>query len=399
MAVPDGSGFSPLSERLALVPGSLSPALAALAVQFGRALPFGRASTLLVAATGTEVSPSTLRRLTEAAGTAWCQLELAAVEALETAALDGAPTAGVPDADPIAPTALVQVSLDGAMVPLVGGEWAEVRTLAIGEVRQTEAGVTTTALSYASHLTDAASFGRLSLAELSRRGVGSHPRIVAVTDGAVWIQELLDLQCPQAVRILDFPHAAGYLAAAAQAAFGPGTLETSAWFSTQRHALRHGDPDAVLGALGALPPSAKRETALGYLRARRPMIAYPAWDAAGYPVGSGCVESANKVVVEARLKGAGMHWSRPHADALVALRAVVTSGRWEAVWPRVVQALWDAKRARAHQRRQDRAAVVVFQPPPSRPKRIIDGQPTANHPWKRFPTCPGGVRTSHATKK
>ena len=33
---------------------------------------------------------------------------------------------------------------------------------------------------------------------------------------------------------------------------------------------------------------------------------YPTYQADGWPSGSGSVESANKVVVEARLKGAGM---------------------------------------------------------------------------------------------
>lgn len=376
-----GPGFSPLSERLALVPGTLSPALAALAVQFGLELPFARASTLLEAATGTAVSAASIRRLTEMSGMVWCQLELALVEALEAAALDpGVVPTGIPDADPIAAAEVVQVSLDGAMVPLVGGAWAEVRTLAIGRVHGGGETVRTTALSYASHLTDATAFGRLSLAELSRRGVPAHPRVVAVTDGAVWIQEVLDLQCPHAVRVLDFPHAAGYLATVAQAAFGPGTAETSAWFATQRHALRHGDPDTVLAALDALPPGPERDTARGYLTARRAMLAYPAWDAAGSPVGSGCVERANKLVVEARLKGAGMHWTRDHADALVALRAVVASGRWATVWPRLVRALRDAKRHRAQQRRQARATPVA---PAPRPKRIVDGKPTADHPWKQ----------------
>lgn len=40
------------------------------------------------------------------------------------------------------------------------------------------------------------------------------------------------------------------------------------------------------------------------------MLIYPVRDALGYPVGSGCVESANKLVGETRLKGAGMHWAR-----------------------------------------------------------------------------------------
>jgi len=50
---------------------------------------------------------------------------------------------------------------------------------------------------------------------------------------------------------------------------------------------------------------------LGYLRSRRDHIHDEAFTAAGWPIGSGCVESGNKLVVEARLKRAGMHWSAP----------------------------------------------------------------------------------------
>lgn len=71
-----------------------------------------------------------------------------------------------------------------------------------------------------------------TLAELSRRGVIGHPTVVAVTDGALWIREVLDWQCPHAVRILDVPHAAGWLATATQASFGPGTAGTSEWYAS-----------------------------------------------------------------------------------------------------------------------------------------------------------------------
>ena len=44
------------------------------------------------------------------------------------------------------------------------------------------------------------------------------------------------------------------------------------------------------------------------------------------------VESANKVVVEARLKGAGMHWSRLSVNPLLALRNAVCNDRWAEAW-------------------------------------------------------------------
>ena len=83
------------------------------------------------------------------------------------------------------------MSADGAYVPLRKGEWAEVRTLALGLVKtplpseeQTENLVTD--LSYFSRMTDAETFGELAEVEMRRRGVGQAKVVCAVTDGADW---------------------------------------------------------------------------------------------------------------------------------------------------------------------------------------------------------------------
>lgn len=363
-ARPVGPGFPPLAERLALVPGGLSPALGHLAVQFGTQMPFAPAARLLSLACGTQVTHDMVRRLTERAGAVWCQLELDLVRALETAALDSRATpVVVPDQRPVPAACTVQLSVNGAMVPLVGGEWVEVRTLVAGEVAATPHGPKATALSYVSELATAADFSRTVLGELTRRGMARHPgSIVAITDGAVWIQELLDLQYPQAVRILDFMHAIEYLADAAKGAFGPGTAETSEWLAVQRHALRQGDAGQVLAALAALPPGTRRDTAIHYLTARWAMLDYARCDAEGWPVGSGAVESANKLIVEARLKGAGMHWRRKHVTPMVALRALDTSDRWMTAWPRIVTAWRADHRHTATKRRAARRLLAA--PPP-----------------------------------
>jgi hypothetical protein len=44
---------------------------------------------------------------------------------------------------------------------------------------------------------------------------------------------------------------------------------------------------------------------------------YPHYQSQHWPIGSGMVESANKLVVEARLKGAGMHWKRENVDPML----------------------------------------------------------------------------------
>lgn len=318
----------------------LAPWLAELAVAYGTETSFARAADLLGRATRTRISADVVRRLAEAAGAIWCQLELDLLTSLETTALTpGAPPVAIPDADPVAPDATIGLCLDGAMVPLRGGEWQEVRTLTVGEIVHAEDDVQTIHLSYVSQLAPAAIFARTIGVELTRRGVLTHRGpVVAISDGATWIQEALDLQVPQAIRILDVMHAVAYLADAAKASFGAGTAETSEWIGHWRHALRAGRWRDVRDALQGLPASPERTDALRYLGSRTAMLAYDRCDREGWPVGSGTVESANKTVVEARMKGAGRHWSPGSVNPMVSLRALMASDRWDAAWLRIVAA-------------------------------------------------------------
>jgi hypothetical protein len=77
------------------------------------------------------------------------------------------------------------------MVPLVGGQWKDVRTLAVGEVQPPRASadgpvIQTTQLSYCSRLTDSTTVADLALGELHRRGIARAGRVGAVVDGAEW---------------------------------------------------------------------------------------------------------------------------------------------------------------------------------------------------------------------
>lgn len=355
---------------LDLGPSGYSPWIIEGAVRLGAERAFAPAAALLQHFTGVTMHPATLRRLTLAAGATMRQLELDFIAALP---LEGSPVVAGP----------VQVSVDGSMVPLLDG-WHEVKLVAIGA----RTGTTLTALSYAATVGDADTFGDEALGELVRRGIPHATDVVTVNDGAEWIQGFVDLHCPQAQRVLDFAHAAGYLALAATAAYGEGTAAAQTWFMTQRQQLRHGDPDAVLAALARLPTSDERDRALRYLTARRAQIAYRAFVARGWPIGSGCVESAHKGIVQARLKQRGMRWSRPMAEGLLAVRVVTANGRWEATWAQVTTHQRAAQRRRTASRRAARRTV------PPHPKLVQDGKPTADHPWRRF-RLPGSPRFHH----
>jgi hypothetical protein len=60
---------------------------------------------------------------------------------------------------------------------------------------------------------------------------------------------------------------------------------------------------------------------------------YPRFRAEGWPIGSGMVESAHKLVVEDRLKGEGMHWADVNVNPLLALRNAVCNDRWDECGP------------------------------------------------------------------
>jgi len=395
-----GPGFPPLDEELGLLPGALTPRLHEGLVRLGAEIPFGRAAALFARFTGVPVSEATARRLTEAAGAAAVVVAAAEVARLERAAPPPPPG-----------PAVQQVSVDGAMAPLVGGEWAEVKTLVVGVVADRAGEPGLTAPSYFCRLADHATFTRLALGELHRRGTEAAGTVVGIADGAEWCQGFLDAHRPDAVRILDFPHAVEHLAAAAQAAFGSGTPVQADWLAAQATALKRDGPAGVLAALRALPiatapdpvmAATDRDGCLAYLERRLGQLEYPAFIAAGYPIGSGAVESANKRVVEARLKGAGMRWARRHVDPVLALRGAVCSDRWDADWPATATELRMSARRRAELRaaRPSPGASPVpatAPPPPPRPRpdraipctrasgtpTFTHGRPTAAHPWKR----------------
>lgn len=348
-------------------------------MRLGAELPFAAAARVLALTTGARVSPSTIRRATIASGQAARQLELAF--AADVAA--GAAPLPAPPAGPL------QLSVDGSMVPLVGGEWREVRLATIGVLAPAAGGRPGLgALSHVAALASAEAFADEALGEVARRGVDRAADVVAVSDGAPWIQGFVDFHCPRAVRVLDFAHAAGYLGAAAAAAFGPGTAPAAAWFAGQRHELRHGDPDRVLAALAALPPGDERDAARRYLGERRAMIAYRDLAAAGRPLGSGCVESAHRHVVQARLKRSGMHWTPRVVAPMLALRTTLANGRWEETWPRLGPQRRAARRAHRAAGRRRRPPVVTPEHPPRPapsppPARARAPEPASPHPWRR----------------
>ena len=318
-ARPVEPGFSPLDEELGLLPGSLSPQYQEHLGRLAVWMAFERAAQMLAALTGVQVSEATTRRQTYSAG--------AAYEAVQAAqALTPVDPGGGSPADQLV------LSADGAMVPLVHGQWAEVKTLVIGEMAagQQAGEAKSQHLSYFSRMSEASVFAEQASVETVRRGVTEAKQVCAVMDGAEWIDGLVDLHRPDALRILDFPHAAQAVSTIGQEA---GVPEMESWLASQLHELKHQGPAGVLADLGRLcaqvPLNESMRQQYAYLLKREERMQYPQYQQDGWPIGSGIVESGNKVVMQARLKGAGMHWAPVHVNPLLALRTAACNDRWE----------------------------------------------------------------------
>jgi hypothetical protein len=418
---PVGSGFFPLDEELGLLPGSLTPTQHEHLVHLATVMPFGQAGKMLESLLGVQVSEATVRRLTERAGASYEQVQTAESQEPEPEAQTAQHQPLEPEEKPL-PIPLKQaISSDGAYVPLISGEWAEVRTLAIGDVEthtSTEGTeqVKVTHLSYFSRMTDADSFEKLSEVEIRRRRVRDAQRVCAVTDGAIWLQHFIDLHRSDAVRILDFPHAAEYVSAIGELVRASGYRLPKKWLDGVLHRLKQEGPDRILKHLSRLCERCKDPEAdkkLRYLSTRREMMQYPTFQQAGWPIGSGTVECANKVVMQMRLKGPGMRWEPAHVNPMLALRTAVCNEQWSRAWSQVQTHFQHQHLLQRQRRATPRLTQLVastlllllrFRPPPPRsavsspPPKVArpssppvtlpdSSRPSSSHPWKRTPAC------------
>lgn len=300
--------------------------------ELGAALPFTRAATLLERLTGIAVSDETVRRHTEARGA-----NLAAAQEAEAIVAERQGESVAP-VDP-APGQLV-VEVDGVLLRYRDG-WHEVKVCVVGGWD----GTRLTAQSYLALRASPEVFRLRVAAESARReawdivgwegpvtgrGLALLRFVVMLGDGVVWIWNLAGECFGTRVEIVDYFHGCEHLTAVASALFGEGTEAATTWAHEQRGRLYDAGADAVIEAIqtaaGSGQPNAERiRRELGYFRTNRDRMQYPVFRAAGYPIGSGAVESACKRVVQHRMKGPGMRWSDAGAAAMLTLCASLAS--------------------------------------------------------------------------
>ena len=337
-------GSCPRDRALDLQDTSLSPGTTRLAGMTAAEVSFAKASEWL-ALTGVEVEARQVERCAEALGRAIARDERAV----------RGQTAPAP-----APT--MYLGLDGTGVPVRPAEVAgrrgkqpdgsaktrevKLSTVWTAEGRDAEGrpcrdpgsvSYNAAVESAASRDTDPqpAAFPQRVQREAQRRGFDTAARQVIIGDGAPWIWNSADEQFPDAIQIVDIFHAKQHLSDVAKAIYGPGTDLADRWGKARRDELDAGRIDAILTELRAHSETCEEaRKCIDYLTRNRHRMRYPEFRAAGLCVSSAVVESGCKLVIGARLKRAGMRWTVAGANAIIALRCCILSGRFEDFWQR-----------------------------------------------------------------
>ena len=143
------------------------------------------------------------------------------------------------------------------------------------------------------------------------------------------------------VGVLDIIHVVEYLWIAGNALYGEQNPETQKWVYKKLLSILEGRVGRVIGGLKQTLKKrtklskSKREAiekVIRYFENHRQWMHYDEYLEAGFPIGSGVVESSCGHTVKDRMEGTGRRWSIQGAESTLLLRSVYTSGDWGAYW-------------------------------------------------------------------
>ncbi len=198
--------------------------------------------------------------------------------------------------------------------------------------------------------------GLMSLPEIGQQlradalavGIDQAEILIGLTDGGNGLEDCLTNVFTglgkQHQFILDFYHVAEKVHGFAAEWAGDQPERSGPQAQAWCHKLKQEGGTALLEELEVLDlssrPNAAREShrlLIGYLRSNQHRTDYPAYLACGWQIGSGCIESACKTVINKRLTASGMRWSPHGTDELSHSRALYKGepSQWEAYWSRL----------------------------------------------------------------
>lgn len=337
-------GQSPLDERLGLRPGQVSAGLRPLLALLGVQTSFQEASKTVRRLLLLKVSDNTIRKETQRVGQRCAvQEEVWGKQSQDVGYLEDRQRKRRP------PRRLYG-SIDGVNVR-VGEEWRELRAGCWYEVvpvseRQWPSrykerigqleGLKAEKISYYCDIAGWTTLAELAWATGCQRRADVAEELVFVADGARWIWDLVDLNFPGALQIVDWYHAVEYLTPISVALYAD-EQEAAAWRERMKSKLWESEIEEVIAICRAAQDHPKAGEAavkaVTYYENNKHRMDYAHYRNEGYLIGSGTVESGCKQIATMRLKRSGARWTKEGAIATAKARAAWLSSEqaWDSV--------------------------------------------------------------------
>jgi hypothetical protein len=344
-----GQRYRPADRCLAEIKGqNVTCELRELAALVGCSWPYETAAGVLKRLSGVQLSDERLRQLTNQQGSKQAQLQQKEAqqvlrEAVNMQQIREQRERSFSPREPLPPEWL-QVGWDGGWIPSCeqkGGMEGKIGVVAsqldpVGKRGRHRLSIRR----YIATFGTAEEVGMQTYAAACQLCATEASKQVVLGDGAEWIKTQASEHFPEAVKILDWPHLWRKIRDAVRSLQPGKRAARRTWRKEQYEILLpllwEGQHEQALAHLRSLRPSqgdvsAAFENAIQYLETQRDWMGdYHAWEEQGYPVGSGLVERAVAVVINARMKKRGMRWKRNNATSVVALRVQRINAEWEA---------------------------------------------------------------------
>jgi len=188
---------------------------------------------------------------------------------------------------------------------------------------------------YVTYMGSVTEFKKVLFDSAARAGYGRVKKVVVIGDGAHWIWNMCKELFPDAECILDFYHMTENVYSYAKELFPGNEKKYGKWADTVIYYIKTEQFNKALKKVADSPfsgDSTGRTLNLEvYIKNNIGRMRYLEYKNKGYYVGSGMIESGNKIVVQKRMKQAGMRWGIEGAQYMAVLRAKHESNRWNDV--------------------------------------------------------------------
>jgi len=155
--------------------------------------------------------------------------------------------------------------------------------------------------------------------------------LVFICDGAKWIWKWIEEYYPSSTQILDLYHCKEHLYAFAKIYYPKDEHQSRKWVESCIELLMNKKISELLTATSELSCSQKqlekeKQKLVTYLQNNENRINYGLYKEQGLLFGSGAIESANRDIIQKRMKLSGQRWTLSGAQQMLNLRVCYKSG-------------------------------------------------------------------------